>query len=81
MGPISTLSQHARAFLLQSRQNAGPTTLAPPGVVPNYVDPHTISNQVIITSLTLIVFSGIFVAMRLVIKWRLVKHLTFDDCE
>lgn len=81
MGPIFALSHHAHAYVLQSRQNAGPTTLAPPGVVPNYANPDTISNRVIITSLTLIVFSSIFVFTRLVIKWRVVKHLTLDDCK
>ena len=77
--PFPPLS--AGAFRLQPRQNAGPTLTAPPGVVPNHVDPTTISNQVIVTSVTLIVFTFFFVISRLAIKWQIIKHLTWDDCK
>lgn len=80
MGGIYTLRHYVRAFLLQPRQSAAPTAL-PPGVVPNYVNPPTISNQVIVTSLTLIVISSLFVITRLLIKWRVVKKWGWDDCE
>lgn len=79
MGSVHALRHYAGAFRLRSRQSAKPTTLAPPGVVPNYVDPNTISNQVVVTSLTLIVFTSFFVITRLLIKWRVVKHLGRDD--
>ena len=61
------------------RQSAGPTLLAPPGVTPNYDNPHTISNQVVVVSLTLMVFANIFVGTRLGIKWRIVKKWGWDD--
>jgi hypothetical protein len=80
MGAIHKYQHYARAFLLQTRQSARPTAL-PPGVIPNYVNPTTISDQVIITSLTLIVFSSIFVITRLLTKWRVVKRWGLDDCE
>ncbi len=80
MGVIYTLQHCARASLLQLRQSAAPTAL-PPGVVPNYVNPTTISNQVIVTSLTLVVFSSLFVITRLFIKWRVVEKWGWDDCE
>ena len=72
---------YAGAFRLQPRQDAKPTLIAPPGVVPNYVDPNTISNQVIVTSVTLIIFTFFFVISRLAIKWQIIKHLTWDDCK
>ncbi|KAL9100070.1 MAG: hypothetical protein Q9163_004511 [Psora crenata] len=72
------LEHFARGFLLQPRQNAAPTAL-PPGVIPNYDNPNTTGNQVVITSLTLIVFSSLFVVTRLAIKWRLVKRWGLDD--
>ncbi len=80
MDAVYLLQHHARAFLL-SRQSAQPTILAPPGVTPNYVNPDTISNQVTITSLTLMVISGIFVTTRLGVKWRVVKKWGWDDGE
>ena len=75
-----TLHHYVRAFILRPRQSAAPTAL-PPGVVPNYVDPSTISDRVVITSLTLIVFASFFVTTRLVIKWRMVKKWGWDDCK
>ena len=58
-----------------------PISPAPPGVTPNYVNPHTISDRVIITSWTLMVFSAIFVSARLMVKWRVIKKWTYDDGE
>lgn len=66
--------------ILHPRQNA-PPSLAPPGVIPDYVDPPTIGNQVIVASMTLVVFALGFVLVRLLIKWRIVKKWGWDDRE
>lgn len=67
------------AILLQERQK-GPPSLAPPGVVPNYINPSSLAYQVIVTSMVLIVFSITFVVVRLLVKWRVVKKWGLDDC-
>ncbi|KAL8917289.1 MAG: hypothetical protein Q9172_005915 [Xanthocarpia lactea] len=61
------------------RRQSAPPSLVPPGVVPNYVNPNTSSDQVTITSLTLIIFSTLFVGARMTIKLRMVKKQSWDD--
>lgn len=80
MESIYRSASHAGAPLLQSRQDA-PPSLAPPGVIPNYIDPPTIGNQIVVASMTPIGFAIIFVTLRLLIKWRVIKRLGWDDCK
>ncbi|KAL8719757.1 MAG: hypothetical protein Q9225_003273 [Loekoesia sp. 1 TL-2023] len=78
MNTLQRPHEFAEVFL-SPRQNAGPTLIAPPGVTPNYVDPASRGNRVIVASLTLMIITGIFVTARLMIKWRVVKRWGWDD--
>ncbi|KAL8643562.1 MAG: hypothetical protein Q9226_008280, partial [Calogaya cf. arnoldii] len=85
--------QHYGSILLMHRRQSGPpsrgppggmpryTSLAPPGVTPNYVNPDTIGDQITITGLTLIIFSALFVIARWSVKLGVVKKRSWDDCE
>ncbi|KAL8896151.1 MAG: hypothetical protein Q9207_007854 [Kuettlingeria erythrocarpa] len=78
MDPGPSLANH-RSILRMYRRQSAPPSLVPPGVTPNYINPDTIGDQVTSTSLTLIVFSTIFVVARLSIKLRVVKKQSWDD--
>ncbi|KAI4180291.1 MAG: hypothetical protein LQ346_007028 [Caloplaca aetnensis] len=78
MDPRLSLANYGSILRMHRRQSA-PPSLVPPGVTPNYVNPDTIGGQVTSTSLTLIVFSTIFVVARLSIKLRVVKKQSWDD--
>ena len=55
-----------------------PISPVPPGVTPDYVNPRAINDWVITTSWTL---SAISMTVRLMVKWRVIKGWTYDDCE
>ena len=74
---MGSISESAYKALLP-RQNNAPS-LAPPGVVPNYDNPESISDQVTISSIVLIVLTTIFVGIRVLVKWRVVQKWGLDD--
>lgn len=78
MESVYPFPHHGIGHMIHQRQSA-PPSLVPPGVVPNFVNPDTIGNRVTVASITLIVFASIFVAIRLLIKWRVLKKWSWDD--
>ena len=54
---------------------------APPGVTPNYTNPDSIGNEIVVESMTLIAFATVFVALRMFMKLRVIKKHGWDDCK
>jgi hypothetical protein len=67
-------------FTLVSRQNA-PTIMAPPGITPNYINPVTQGDRILVYAPLLGALSLLFVGLRLVIKLRILKTWALDDSE
>ncbi|KAG4026441.1 hypothetical protein MFRU_040g00020 [Monilinia fructicola] len=64
--------------LLLPRQNAPPTA-APPGVVVDYVNPVSIGNRVVVSTVILGALAFVFVALRVLIKWRVLRTWGWED--
>lgn len=60
------------------RQNA-PPSLAPPGVVVNYDNPDSIGDRIVVSNPLLGSLAFVFVALRVLIKWRVLKTWGWDD--
>lgn len=54
--------------------------VAPPGVIPNYIDPPNNGHTAAVASLLTLVLAYIAVAVRLFTKVRIVRKAGFDDC-
>lgn len=63
---------------LHTRQNAPPTA-APPGVVVNYANPVSIGDRVVVSNIVLGLLAFLFVAVRLLIKWRILRTWGWED--
>jgi hypothetical protein len=70
-----TMSAFASLYL---RQNAAPS-LAPPGVVPNFVNPDSIGGRVVVACPLLGAIAVIFVALRFLVKLRILKNWGYED--
>ncbi|KAL8954995.1 MAG: hypothetical protein Q9193_006969 [Seirophora villosa] len=76
----SSLEHYGSIILRMYRRQSAPPSLVPPlGVIPNYVNANTSSDQVTVTSLTLFILSTLFVIARMTIKLRVVKKHSWDD--
>lgn len=61
-----------------SRQNA-PPSLAPPGVVPNYANPESTGERVVVACLLLGSIALVAVCVRFLVKLRILKNWGYED--
>jgi len=57
-----------------------PFSPPPPGVVPNFVNPHTTGQQLITTASVFLAMMIVAVLVRTYSKLRLMGEVTWDDC-
>lgn len=67
------------ALMQHSRRQVAQLLGAPPGVVPNYIDPYSRGQQIVITGIVLSSVALIFVTARVLVKLVLTKHFGWDD--
>ena len=57
-----------------------PALTPPPGIIPDFQDPFTIRPYWIVTAALGLLLSGLFLALRLYTKIKIVKKLRWEDC-
>jgi hypothetical protein len=53
----------------------------PSGVTPNFVDPPSLKNRIVITSIVCSIISAVFVTLRLYATGIIIRTMGMDDCE
>lgn len=59
----------------------GPSAAPPPGVVPNFVNPHNMYTQIVVSDGVCFGVATVVVALRLFTKVRITHDMGWDDCE
>lgn len=65
-------------YILVSPPDAALTP--PPGVIPDFHDPFTLRPYWVVTAALGLLFTGLFLALRLYTKISIVKRLRWEDC-
>ncbi|RAL64938.1 hypothetical protein DID88_001529 [Monilinia fructigena] len=67
------------AFNHQSARALSPLLGAPPGTVPNYINPVTRGNEIVVTSIVLTSLAFVFVVTRVLLRLFVKKSFGWDD--
>lgn len=71
--------EHFNGFV--SRQQRVPAIDPPPGVIPNFVNPESRMQGLIVTAICFTVIAGICVCLRMYTRMFLTRSVGWDDCE
>ena len=58
-----------------------PALAPPPGMVPNFVDPFTLNNYLILTSTVCLALTTVMIMIRIITKAYVIKIVTLEDCK